>query len=61
MNVMQEFYLRVIAEVAKQPMHAALASLSGAGISYRVRATTPNVVEYRCNNFGADIKGTLTF
>jgi len=58
---MQEFYLRVIAEVAKQPLQSALASLSGAGISYRVRATTPNVVEYRCNNFGADIKGTLTF
>jgi hypothetical protein len=61
MNVMQEFYLRVIAEVAKKPMQLALASLCGAGISYRVRATAPNVVEYRCNNFGCDIKGTLTF
>jgi hypothetical protein len=61
MNIMKEFYLRVIAEVAKKPMPAALASLSGAGISYRVRATAPNVVEYHCNNFGCDIKGTLTF
>jgi hypothetical protein len=61
MNVMQEFYLRVIAEVAKKPMQLALASLSGAGINYRVRATAPNVVEYRCDKFGADIKGTLTF
>ena len=61
MNIMKEFFLRVIAEVAKQPMHLALASLSGAGISYRVRATAPNVVEYRCDKFGCDIKGTLTF
>ena len=58
---MQEFYLSVVAEVANQPMHLALAALSGAGISYRVRAITPNVVEYRCNNFGSAIKGTLTF
>jgi len=61
MTNVKEFYLRVIAKVAKQPMHLALASLSGAGISYRVRATAPNVVEYRCDKFGCDIKGTLTF
>jgi hypothetical protein len=61
MNIMKEFYLSVVAEVANQSMQLALASLSGAGISYRVRATAPNVVEYRCDKFGCDIKGTLTF
>jgi hypothetical protein len=61
MNIMKEFYLSVVALVATQPMQLALASLSGAGISYRVRATAPNVVEYRCDKFGCDIKGTLTF
>jgi hypothetical protein len=61
MNIMKEFFLRVVAEASKQPMQLALASLSGAGISYRVRATAPNVVEYRCDKFGCDIKGTLTF
>ncbi len=61
MNVMQEFYLRVIAKAANQSMHLALATLSGAGISYRVRATTPNVIEYRCDKFESTIKGTLTF
>ena len=58
---MREFFLKVIAEQKGRPMHLALASLSGAGINYRVRATAPNVVEYRCDKLGCDIKGTLVF
>ena len=56
---MKEFYLKVIAKQAGRPMGLALASLAGAGISYRVRTATPNVVEYRVD--GYDIQGTLLF
>ena len=56
---MKEYYLKVIEAQKGRPMHLALASLSGAGISYQVRITAPNVVEYRVDAY--DIKGTLLF
>ena len=56
---MKDFYLKVIAEQVGRPMHLALASLSGAGINYRVRITAPNVIEYRVD--GYEIKGVLLF
>jgi hypothetical protein len=59
MTVMQEFYLGVVAEQVGRPMQLALAALSGAGISYRVRVATPNVIEYHVP--GYNIKGQLTF
>ncbi len=54
---MREYLLNVIARQANRPMSLVLASLSGAGISYRVRATAPNVVEYWVTSHG--IEGQL--
>lgn len=58
---MKEYFLKVIEEQKGRPMHLALASLSGAGISYRVRNNAPNVIEYWVNKMECNIKGTLIF
>lgn len=60
---MREFFLKVIAEQKGRPMGLALASLSGAGICWRVRVGTPNMIEYRVEGYFdcQDIKGTLVF
>jgi hypothetical protein len=54
---MKDFFLNVVAKQVGRPMHLALASLAGAGVSYRVSAAAPNVIEYWVT--GYDIRGRL--